>query len=86
MNKRFVVPNIPPRSETEIVLEIGCQPVLIHKLYGPSAACLVRIQWREGCWVIERRHEYDDGDPRDGTWEEMLRFDAQESHHFRSGR
>lgn len=79
--EKFNVPNIPPRCR-QITLEIGTQAVLIDKLYGPSSACLLRIQWRSGDWVIERHHEYlKPDDPRE-HWEEMARFDAQESHHF----
>jgi hypothetical protein len=62
-------------------IEVGSHHVVhIEKMYGPLVACDVRV-WLEsesGQWIVERECQ------RDGerSWEEMARFDCQESISF----
>ena len=62
---------------TPKTVEMGTHEVLIvDKLYGPLIACCLRIAIRgDGEWVIEREV----GLECDDQWEEMARFDCQES-------
>lgn len=59
----------------------GNQDIEIEKLFGPLVACdvKVRLDVAAGQWIVWRKRE-----PRDGpsTWEEMARFDCQESIEF----
>lgn len=67
------------------VVEVGVEAVQIRKLYGPLVACdvVVRLDIEKGEWVVEReRHLTGDGLKRD--WEEVARFDCQESLAFPS--
>lgn len=68
-------------------IEYGGQcPVHLDKLFGPTIACEVRItldrkSWE---WVVERETITRNPDPRSDQWdiqgwEEVARFDCQES-------
>ena len=63
-------------------VEIGSNhTVIIEKLFGPLIFCDLRItpDINEGEWVVERQRI--DGN-NETTWEEMSRFDCQESIFF----
>lgn len=59
----------------------GDQTIEIDKLYGPLIACgvRVRLEVKTGEWVVSRERVPKDGET---TWEEMARFDCQESIDF----
>ena len=61
------------------VIEIGLDVIELDKVYGPTSACRVRVFWSDGDWVLEREvNDLRDVDAP-ATWEEMVRFDGQES-------
>ena len=61
-------------------VEVGYEKVIIDKLYGPLIFCNLRV-WADptdGEWVVERER-WTTPDGINSEWEEMLRFDCQES-------
>lgn len=62
-----------------VVVDVhGDQYVEISKLFGPLVACDVRVRLdvAGAQWIVERERLKLDGDQ---SWEEMARFDCQES-------
>jgi hypothetical protein len=76
-------------SPDGITVECGGQIVVIDKLFGPLIACNVRVSLdgKSGEWVVERETCVSDKDEDTGVdginavhgWEEVTRFDCQES-------
>lgn len=62
-------------------VEVGLHAVHIEKMFGPLVACNVRVwlDYDPGQWVVERERTPAEGE---STWEEMARFDCQESIEF----
>lgn len=78
---------------SDVTIMTGGGPLTIQKLYGPNIACDLRIRCADGCWVIERERTKKVGTvpadaperqylPTESTFEEVARFDYQESLDF----
>ena len=67
------------KDRKEIIVEIGGEKVLvIDKLFGPTVACNVRIRHDYENWIVERE-KWTCPNGLSSEWEEMCRFDIQES-------
>lgn len=66
----------------EVKIFVGVMPdIIINKLYGPTAACdlKVRIDLTTGEWVIERERYIND---ETAEWVEVVRIPMQASDDF----
>lgn len=72
-------------DDKEKQVEIGCETVLITKMFGPLIFCDVQItaDADTGNWIIEREWIKQDEDGNDYTeWEKICEFNGQESISF----